>query len=72
MQLHAGFGFDDAAAIVPYLADLGMSHLYCSPYLQARTGSTHGYDVVDHARVNESSGGPRRTNVCSQPSQSTG
>lgn len=57
MQLHAGFGFDDAAAIVPYLADLGMSHLYCSPYLQARTGSTHGYDVVDHARVNEELGG---------------
>jgi len=57
VQLHAGFGFDDAAAIVPYLADLGISHLYCSPYLQARTGSTHGYDVVDHTRVNEELGG---------------
>ncbi len=57
VQLHAGFGFDDAAAIVPYLAKLGISHLYCSPYLQARGGSTHGYDVVDHARVNEELGG---------------
>ena len=57
VQLHGGFGFDDAAAIVPYLAKLGFSHLYCSPYLQARTGSTHGYDIVDHARLNMELGG---------------
>jgi (1->4)-alpha-D-glucan 1-alpha-D-glucosylmutase len=57
VQLHAGFTFDDAAAIVPYLADLGISHLYCSPYLQAAAGSTHGYDVVDHHRLNEELGG---------------
>jgi (1->4)-alpha-D-glucan 1-alpha-D-glucosylmutase len=57
VQLHAGFTFDDAAAIVPYLADLGISHLYCSPYLQAAPGSTHGYDVVDHHRLNEELGG---------------
>jgi len=57
VQLHAGFGFDDAAAVVPYLADLGISHLYCSPYLQARAGSLHGYDVVDHSRLNEELGG---------------
>jgi (1->4)-alpha-D-glucan 1-alpha-D-glucosylmutase len=57
VQLHAGFTFDDAAAIVPYLADLGISHLYCSPYLQAAAGSTHGYDVVDHQRLNEELGG---------------
>ena len=57
VQLHAGFTFDDAAAIVPYLADLGISHLYCSPYLQAAPGSTHGYDVVDHQRLNEELGG---------------
>src|SRR5437899_8466634 len=57
VQLHAGFTFDDAAAIVDYLADLGISHLYCSPYLQAAPGSTHGYDVVDHHRVNEELGG---------------
>ena len=57
VQLHAGFDFNDAAAIVPYLAKLGVSHLYCSPYLQARAGSTHGYDIVDHARLNEELGG---------------
>ena len=49
---HPGFGFADAAAVVPYLADLGVTHLYCSPYLQAAPGSAHGYDVVDHTRLN--------------------
>ena len=57
VQLHGGFNLDDAAAIVPYLAKLGISHLYCSPYLQARAGSTHGYDVVDQSKVNEELGG---------------
>lgn len=57
VQLHAGFDFDAAAAIVPYLARLGVTHLYCSPYLQAAPGSTHGYDVVDPLRVNEELGG---------------
>ena len=57
VQLHAGFGFDDAAAIAGYLARLGVSHLYCSPYLQAVAGSTHGYDVVDHSRVSSELGG---------------
>src|SRR5260370_14980905 len=53
VQLHAGFTFDDAAAVVDYLAALGVSHLYCSPYLQAAKGSTHGYDVIDHGRLND-------------------
>ncbi len=57
VQLHAGFGFDDAAAVVPYLADLGVTHLYCSPYLQAAPGSMHGYDVVDHGVLNAELGG---------------
>jgi (1->4)-alpha-D-glucan 1-alpha-D-glucosylmutase len=57
VQLHAGFTFDDAAAIVDYLADLGISHLYCSPFLQAAPGSKHGYDVVDHHRLNMELGG---------------
>jgi (1->4)-alpha-D-glucan 1-alpha-D-glucosylmutase len=57
VQLHAGFTFDDAAAISGYLAALGVSHLYCSPYLQAVAGSTHGYDVVDHGRLNTELGG---------------
>jgi (1->4)-alpha-D-glucan 1-alpha-D-glucosylmutase len=57
VQLHAGFTFDDARAVVPYLAALGVSHLYCSPVLQAARGSTHGYDVVDHSRVSFELGG---------------
>ena len=57
VQLHAGFGFDDVAALAPYLAALGVSHVYCSPYLQAAPGSTHGYDVVDHSSLNEELGG---------------
>ncbi|MBI3758329.1 MAG: malto-oligosyltrehalose synthase, partial [Deltaproteobacteria bacterium] len=57
VQLHSGFTFDDATALTEYLAELGISHLYCSPYLQAAPGSTHGYDVVDHRRVNEDLGG---------------
>jgi len=58
LQLHKGFTFDDAAAIVEYLKTLGVTHVYCSPYLQAAPGSMHGYDVVDHRRVNEELGGP--------------
>jgi (1->4)-alpha-D-glucan 1-alpha-D-glucosylmutase len=57
IQLHAGFTFEDAAEIADYLAALGISHLYCSPYLQARPGSTHGYDVVDHGRFSDDLGG---------------
>ena len=57
VQLHAGFTFDNAAAQARYLARLGVTHLYCSPYLQAAGGSTHGYDVVDHERLNEELGG---------------
>lgn len=57
VQLHAGFTLDNAAEIVDYLAGLGVSHLYCSPYLQAAPGSTHGYDVVDPRQVNEELGG---------------
>ncbi len=55
---HPGFGFDDAAEVTPYLAELGVTHLYCSPYLQAAPGSAHGYDVVDHTKVNDELGGP--------------
>ncbi|MES2183909.1 MAG: malto-oligosyltrehalose synthase [Pseudomonadota bacterium] len=52
VQFHAGMGFDQAAAVVPYLHTLGISHLYASPYLRARAGSTHGYDIVDHNALN--------------------
>ncbi len=52
LQLHAGFGFTQAAALLPYLEALGISHLYVSPLLRARPGSLHGYDVVDHGALN--------------------
>jgi len=55
--MHAGFTFADAEAQVPYLADLGITHLYLSPVLQAAPGSMHGYDVVDHTRVSADLGG---------------
>jgi (1->4)-alpha-D-glucan 1-alpha-D-glucosylmutase len=57
MQLHAGFTFVDAGNVASYLHSLGISHLYSSPYLQAAPGSMHGYDVVDHQKVNEELGG---------------
>ena len=57
LQLHRGFTLDDAAAAVPYLADLGVSHLYLAPILTAVPGSLHGYDVLDHTAVNPELGG---------------
>lgn len=57
LQLHEGFTFDDAAGHAAYLADLGVSHLYLSPILQSVPGSRHGYDVLDHTRIDESRGG---------------
>ena len=52
VQLNNAFTFKDVTAIVPYLATLGISHVYCSPYFKARAGSVHGYDVVDHNQLN--------------------
>ena len=57
LQLTANFDFDAAAAVVPYLKALGISHLYASPFMKARKGSTHGYDIVDHAQFNPELGG---------------
>ncbi|MGW5459220.1 malto-oligosyltrehalose synthase [Streptomyces sp. NPDC003996] len=57
LQLQPAFPFAAAAAAVPYLASLGVSHLHLSPVLEAVPGSPHGYDVVDHARVREELGG---------------
>ncbi|HKY94678.1 MAG TPA: malto-oligosyltrehalose synthase, partial [Kiloniellales bacterium] len=57
LQFRAGMDFDRAAALAPYLAKLGVSHLYASPLFQARSRSTHGYDVTDHGRIDESLGG---------------
>ncbi|HEX5453750.1 MAG TPA: malto-oligosyltrehalose synthase [Stellaceae bacterium] len=52
LQFRGEFGFNEAAALAPYLARLGVSHVYASPYLKARPGSSHGYDIVDHGRLN--------------------
>jgi (1->4)-alpha-D-glucan 1-alpha-D-glucosylmutase len=52
LQLHGEFTFRDATRLVPYLAALGVSHVYCSPYLRARPGSRHGYDIIDHESLN--------------------
>src|SRR5271166_3622932 len=52
LQFHKDFGFDRASELAPYLARLGVSHLYASSYLKARAGSTHGYDIVDHDALN--------------------
>ena len=52
LQFNRDFTFAQASAIVPYLAELGISHCYSSPYLRARPGSRHGYDIVDHSMLN--------------------
>jgi (1->4)-alpha-D-glucan 1-alpha-D-glucosylmutase len=59
LQLGPGLDFRRARELVPYLRRLGISHLYLSPSLQARSGSTHGYDVVDPTRISEDLGGER-------------
>ena len=57
LQLHAGFPLDAAQRILPYLAELGISHVYLSPCLQAVPGSQHGYDVTDPSRISDDLGG---------------
>ena len=57
LQFHKDFTMDMAAALVPYYASLGISHLYASPLLKSRPGSTHGYDIVDHNQVDPELGG---------------
>src|SRR4051794_33059808 len=58
LQFNPGFTFRDAAAIAPYLAELGITHCYASPYLRARSGSQHGYDIIDHNLLNPEIGSP--------------
>jgi (1->4)-alpha-D-glucan 1-alpha-D-glucosylmutase len=57
LQLHAGFPLSAAQEILPYLAQLGISHVYLSPCLQAVPGSQHGYDVTDPSKVSDDLGG---------------
>jgi (1->4)-alpha-D-glucan 1-alpha-D-glucosylmutase len=58
LQFNKDFTFKDAAELVPYLAELGVSDLYASPYMKARPGSTHGYDIIDHNTLNPEIGTP--------------
>ena len=58
LQFNHEFTFADATRVVPYLARLGISHVYASPILKARPGSMHGYDVTDHTRLNPELGTP--------------
>ncbi len=58
LQFHAKFTFPDAARIVPYLRELGISHVYASPYFKAQPGSTHGYNVIDYNQLNPELGSP--------------
>lgn len=57
LQFNRDFTFRQATEILPYLQELGISHCYASPYLKARPGSTHGYDIVDHGELNPEIGG---------------
>ncbi len=72
LQLSSDFGFADARALVPYLRDLGISHLYLSPSLQARRGSTHGYDVVDPRHFSRELGGPEELRALSDSARDAG
>ncbi|MGW5215203.1 malto-oligosyltrehalose synthase [Streptomyces sp. NPDC004051] len=72
LQLRPDFPFAAAAAAVPYLASLGVSHLHLSPVLEAVPGSPHGYDVVDHARVRAELGGEQALRALSRTAREHG
>ncbi|MFG2129943.1 malto-oligosyltrehalose synthase [Streptomyces sp. NPDC048751] len=72
LQLQPEFPFGAAAAAVPYLASLGVSHLHLSPVLEAVPGSAHGYDVVDHARVRAELGGEEGLRALSRTAREHG
>jgi (1->4)-alpha-D-glucan 1-alpha-D-glucosylmutase len=72
LQLRPGFGFVEAGRAVPYLAALGISHLYLSPVFEAVSGSTHGYDVVDYSRLRAEFGGEDAFNALAQTAHDRG
>jgi (1->4)-alpha-D-glucan 1-alpha-D-glucosylmutase len=72
LQLTPDFAFAAARALVPYLRDLGISHLYLSPSLQARPGSRHGYDVIDPQRVSADLGGESELRALSGAARDAG
>jgi (1->4)-alpha-D-glucan 1-alpha-D-glucosylmutase len=59
MQLNSEFGFADLQGVLAYLCEIGISHVYVSPFLRARPGSTHGYDIIDHGAINTEIGDER-------------
>ena len=72
LQVRAGFDLDAAAALIPYLHDLGADWVYLSPLLVAEPGSDHGYDVVDHRTVDPARGGPEALARLSAAAHATG
>ncbi|MYU24215.1 malto-oligosyltrehalose synthase [Streptomyces sp. SID8352] len=72
LQLQPAFPFAAAAAAVPYLAALGVSHLHLSPVLEAVPGSPHGYDVVDHSRIRAELGGEEGLRALSRTAREHG
>src|SRR3954452_14264335 len=58
LQFNRSFTFLQAADLVPYLAELGITHCYASPYLRSRPGSMHGYDIIDHHHLDPEIGTP--------------
>ncbi len=72
VQLTPEFTLFDAAAIVPYLESLGVTHIYCSPWLESAPDSQHGYDVVDHSRVDAQLGGSAGVAALSQACHTAG
>jgi (1->4)-alpha-D-glucan 1-alpha-D-glucosylmutase len=72
LQLSAGFTLDDAADLTRYLRDLGVDWFYLSPILQAHSGSTHGYDVIDHAAVDADRGGENGLRALSAAAHAAG
>lgn len=71
-SLHAGFTFDDAAAAAKHLADLGVTHAYCSPYPHAAEGSSQRYDVIDHSTLNRELGGEEGSSMGSATARQHG
>jgi (1->4)-alpha-D-glucan 1-alpha-D-glucosylmutase len=72
LQLSGDFGFARARSLVPYLASLGVSHLYLPPSFEARPGSTHGYDVIDPGRISSALGGEEEFRALAAEAQSHG
>lgn len=72
LQLNAGFRFEDARRLLPYLNQLGITHCYFSPVLKARPGSTHGYDITNHNALNPEIGTEEEFDACVREMKSMG